>query len=132
MSGMPQSAVIALIIIVAILVVVPVILKIIGFRIIGNAEVGIVEKLWSRKGSLHNKIIAANGDFTDVRKFLDDNGQQGPQRAILREGTYAINLAQFTVISGTDQIHFLPLGNKDELTAVTALTKKIDDDGGFK
>ena len=38
-------------------------------------------------------------DFQDVRAFLADGGQRGPQRRILREGTYAINLAQFVVIT---------------------------------
>ncbi len=38
-------------------------------------------------------------DFHDVRTFLIDGGQKGPQRAILREGTYAINLAQFVIIT---------------------------------
>ena len=38
-------------------------------------------------------------DFLDVRAFLGAGGQKGPQRAILREGTYAINLAQFVMIT---------------------------------
>ena len=38
-------------------------------------------------------------DFLDTRGFLAAGGQKGPQRAILREGTYAINLAQFVVIT---------------------------------
>src|SRR5262249_7108414 len=38
-------------------------------------------------------------DFGDVRAFLELGGQRGPQRRILREGTYAINLAQFVVIT---------------------------------
>jgi len=38
-------------------------------------------------------------DFLDTRAFLSAGGQKGPQRAILREGTYAINLAQFVVIT---------------------------------
>ena len=38
-------------------------------------------------------------NFLDVRAFLADGGQKGPQRAILREGTYAINLAQFVMIT---------------------------------
>ncbi len=42
--------------------------------------------------------IAAN-DFQDVAAFLNNGGQRGPQRQILREGTYAINLAQFVVIT---------------------------------
>ena len=53
---------ITLIAVLAIFVVLPLFLKLIGVRIIGNNEVGIVEKLWSRKGSLHNKIIALNGE----------------------------------------------------------------------
>ncbi len=38
-------------------------------------------------------------DFQDVREFLTKGGQKGPQRKILREGTYAINLAQFIVLT---------------------------------
>ena len=38
-------------------------------------------------------------DFLDTRGFLSSGGQKGPQRAILREGTYAINLAQFVIIT---------------------------------
>lgn len=38
-------------------------------------------------------------DFQDVAAFLRAGGQRGPQRKILREGTYAINLAQFVVIT---------------------------------
>ncbi len=38
-------------------------------------------------------------DFGDVRGFLAGGGQKGPQRKIVREGTYAINLAQFVVLT---------------------------------
>jgi uncharacterized membrane protein YqiK len=38
-------------------------------------------------------------DFHDVRAFLATGGQRGPQRQILREGTHAINLAQFLVVT---------------------------------
>ncbi len=38
-------------------------------------------------------------DFQDVRAFLQNGGQKGPQRKILREGSYAINLAQFIVLT---------------------------------
>ena len=128
-------------------------------RYVRNNRVAIVEKLWSRNGSVTNGLIALNGeagyqpvvlrggyhffmpfqyrvhsqplvtipqgqigyvfardgaplgptqtlasnlrtaDFLDVRRFLEDGGQKGPQRAILREGTYAINLAQFVIIT---------------------------------
>jgi uncharacterized membrane protein YqiK len=46
--------------------------------------------------------------FQDARAFLEHGGQQGPQRALLREGTYAVNLAQFVVIT-EEKIHYLPL-----------------------
>ena len=130
------------------------------FRYIPNDKVGIVEKLWSGKGSLsEGAIVALNGEagfepdvlrggvhfgywrwqyavhkrpmitvkqgklayvfsragealgpsqtlgrvvtcnhYQDVRAFLKD-GQKGRQRAILREGVYAVNLSVFNVIT---------------------------------
>ena len=38
-------------------------------------------------------------DFEDVRAFIANGGQKGPQRKILREGTYAVNLAQFVILT---------------------------------
>lgn len=52
-------------------------------------------------------------DFADVRAFLEKGGQRGPQRQILREGTYAINLAQFVVLVD-GQVHYLPLERSDD------------------
>jgi uncharacterized membrane protein YqiK len=52
-------------------------------------------------------------EFQDVAGFLRAGGQRGPQRRILREGTYAINLAQFVVIT-MDRIHYLALDKDDE------------------
>ena len=131
------------------------------FRYIPNNQVGIVEKLWSAKGSITDGFIALNGeagyeqevlrgglhvffpfmyrihksvlvtvgqgkiayvfardgaplgasqvlgandteeksDFQDARKFLLAGGQKGPQRKVLREGTYAINTTQFAIIT---------------------------------
>ncbi len=43
------------------------------------------------------------GEADDVRGFLEKGGQAGPQRRMLRTGTYAINTALFNVISGTDE-----------------------------
>jgi len=57
------------------------------------------------------QALAANNkasNFQDVREFITKGGQKGPQRLILREGTYAINLAQFVVIT-RDKIYYLPL-----------------------
>ncbi|HET9625495.1 MAG TPA: SPFH domain-containing protein [Kofleriaceae bacterium] len=141
-------------------------------RYIPNNRIGIVEKLWSRHGSLKHGFIALAGeagfqsdvlrggwhmmfpfqyrvhvmplvtipqgklgyvfardgqplpptqalasnavakDFTDVADFLR-TGQRGPQRRVLREGTYAINLAQFVVLT-EDELHYLSLGSDDE------------------
>jgi uncharacterized membrane protein YqiK len=173
-----------------------------GLQIVGNTEVGVVEKKWGG-GSLRGKLIALNGEagfqpdvlrggfhflpgwkykvhkvplvtihrgqigyvfardgqplgrytradgkeiieagqtlghvvcngaFTDVRAFLSEGGQQGPQRAILREGTYAINLAQFTVISGPDEIAFLPIGDREEKQQFLAVAQHIAKSDGF-
>ncbi|NTW97317.1 MAG: flotillin family protein [Oscillochloris sp.] len=58
----------------------------------------------------------AGGDFQDVAAFLAAGGTRGPQRAILREGTYAINLAQFIVIT-EERVFSLPLSREeDEIT----------------
>jgi uncharacterized membrane protein YqiK len=139
-----------------------------GMRYIPNSRVGIVEKLWSLRGSLsEGRVIALNGEagyqvdvlrgglyffywpwqyrihkvplttvsqgkigyvfardgeplkpeqtlgrvvpcnnFQDARAFIcggegpkSRGGQRGRQRAILREGVYAINLALFVVIT---------------------------------
>src|SRR5689334_8769522 len=130
-------------------------------RYIPNNQVGIVEKLWTFRGSIAEGFIALNGeagfepevlrgglhlffpfmyrihrsdlvtvgqgkiayvfardgaplgasqvlgandtedksDFQDARRFLLGGGQKGPQRKILREGTYAINTTQFAIIT---------------------------------
>ena len=52
---------------------------------------------------LPTQTLASNeeaNDFQDVRGFLAKGGQKGPQRKIVREGTYAINLAQFIILTG--------------------------------
>jgi uncharacterized membrane protein YqiK len=132
-----------------------------GVRYIPHNKVGIVEKLWSRKGSLtEGRIVALEGEagfqsellrgglhagyfpwqyrihreplvmiaesrigyiyardgnplpptqtlarivdcnhFQDAKAFLAGGGQRGRQRAILREGVFAINVALFVVIT---------------------------------
>ena len=63
--------------------------------------------------TLASNITAS--DFQDTSGFLNGGGQRGPQRKILREGTYAINLAQFVVIT-EEQIFYLPLDSSEEAT----------------
>lgn len=159
-------------------------------RYVGNNRVAIVEKIWSRNGSITSGLIALNGeagyqpdvlrggyhffvpfqykvhaqplvtipqgqigyvfardgaplgptqtlasnvrtiDFLDVRRFLADGGQKGPQRTILREGTYAINLAQFVIIT-REQIYGLMLeANDPQLFA--EMQSVIESRGGFQ
>src|SRR5215471_10243082 len=69
-------------------------------------------------------------DFQDVRAFLTSGGQRGPQRQILREGTYAINLAQFVVIT-EDGVRYLPL-NRDELETFRRMADVINEREGFQ
>ena len=49
----------------------------------------------------------------DARGFLEGGGQRGPQRRILRSGTYAPNLALFCVITD-GKIHTLGPANSDD------------------
>jgi len=141
-------------------------------RYVGNNRVAIVEKIWSRKGSISAGLIAMGGeagyqpvvlrggyhffvpfqyrvhsqplvtipqgqigyvfardgapleptqtlasnaataDFLDVAAFLANGGQKGPQRTILREGTYAINLSQFVIVT-RERIYGLMLESND-------------------
>lgn len=167
-------------------------LWILGFRIIDNDKVGIVEKWWSRKGSLKEQIIVLNGEagyqpellrggihfrtpllykihvvplvtipqgkvayvfardgkpleptqtlgkvvsegdnFQNVRGFIVNGGQKGPQRGIIREGTYAFNLAQFVIITDT-VTYCLKTGTKAEQEMLKAMAKLIHERKGFE
>src|SRR5919198_6569344 len=78
--------------------------------------------------SLASNVTAHN--FQDVRDFLANGGQKGPQRKILREGTYAINLAQFVVIT-EDAVFYLPL-NREEEAVFKRMAEVIKERGGFQ
>jgi uncharacterized membrane protein YqiK len=171
-------------------------------RYIPNNYVGIVEKLWSRNGSVgEGSIIALNGEagyqadllrggvhfglwrwqyrihkvrlvtipqgkigyvyardgeplqpsqtlgrivpcnnFQDARAFLGQpagdgseqpRGQRGRQRAILREGVYAINLALFVVLT-EDAVYALPqLQDRQEMQAIAAWQEEFHENDGF-
>ncbi|MDX2171134.1 MAG: SPFH domain-containing protein [Deltaproteobacteria bacterium] len=158
-------------------------------RYIPNSRVGIVEKLWSQRGSVVNGLIALDGeagyqpdvlrgglhfmvplqyrihivplvtiaqghlgyvfardgqplpatqalagnvagtDFSDAATFLRSGGQRGPQRQVLREGTYAINLAQFVVITD-DGVFCLPLVTAEE-AVLTRMAQLVEERAGF-
>jgi uncharacterized membrane protein YqiK len=61
-------------------------------------------------------------DFSDVRAFLTKGGQRGPQRKLLREGSYAINTAQFAVITERGVLyHRLEKGEEQVFNAMAQL-----------
>lgn len=166
-------------------------LWLIGFRIVPNNKIAVIEKWWSRKGSLDMQIIALNGEagyqpqvirggihfltplmyrvhisplvtvpqgqiayvfardgeplepiqtlgkiipecnnFQDARDFLLNGGQRGPQRGIIREGTYAFNLAQFIIIT-EDKIYYQPMGTKAEEATIMNMATLLKDRNGF-
>lgn len=69
-------------------------------------------------------------DFQDAEGFLAAGGQKGPQRRVLREGTYAINLVQFVVLT-SDHLYYLPL-NKDDADVFRRMASLIQARGGFE
>ncbi|WP_160691912.1 SPFH domain-containing protein [Clostridium sp. C2-6-12] len=168
------------------------IFKILGLRIIGTSEVGVVEKWWSPKGNLKDgKFIALNGEagfqpdvlrtgihfkscllfkvekcplvtipqgqigyvfardgeplketqtlgrvvecanYQDTKAFLANGGQKGPQRAILREGTYAFNLSAFVIL--TEAIdYYINIGNKLEAEQIKRMSDDLRAQNGFR
>src|SRR4029450_2302542 len=72
---------------------------------------------------------ATANDFQSAAVFLRAGGQRGPQRKILREGTYAINLAQFVVL--TDEgVFCLPLTPSEE-QLMLRMAELIEERHGF-
>jgi len=72
---------------------------------------------------------ATASDFQDVTDFLRKGGQRGPQRKILREGTYALNLAQFVIIT-EERLYYLPL-EKGEEEVFQRMAKVLREREGF-
>ena len=161
-----------------------------GFRLIPNNKIGVVEKRLSGGGSVKTGLIALGGeagfqpqvlrgglhflmpiqyrvhimplvtipqgkigyvfardgaplpptqalasnvaasDFQDVTAFLKAGGQKGPQRKILREGTYALNLAQFVVITD-ERVFYLPL-ERGEDQVFNRMSALIEERHGFE
>src|SRR5262249_46616055 len=175
-------------------------LELFGLRYIPNDRVGVVEKLWSPKGSIaEGRIIALSGEagfqsdvlrggfhfglwrwqyrihklplvtipqgqigyvyardgeplaasqtlgrvvdcnnFQDARSFLasesvseaSPTGQRGRQRAIFREGVYAINLALYVVIT-ENQVYRLSLQGRAELETILSWQQELRALDGF-
>ncbi len=79
------------------------------------------------------QVLASNAtvqDFQEVEGFLKNGGQRGPQRRILREGTYAFNLVQFIVIT-EERMYALSL-SKEEAETVRGMAEVIGQRNGFR
>lgn len=95
---------------------------------------GKIGYIFARDGEMLSamQVLAANPvaiDFQNVTGFLANGGQRGPQRQILREGTYALNLAQFIVIT-QERVYYLPLG-RDDQTVIQNMAAVINERNGF-
>jgi len=81
-----------------------------------------------------SQVLAANdteekSDFQDARKFLMNGGQKGPQRKILREGTYAINTTQFAIITN-ERVYGHALSAQEQ-SVLDSMKQTIADRKGF-
>ena len=77
------------------------------------------------------KVIPEGSNFQDTRGFLINGGQKGPQRGIIREGTYAFNLAQFIIITEA-KIYYLPMGTSAEESTIASMAVLLKERDGFK
>src|SRR5512134_1541122 len=95
---------------------------------------GKIGYIFARDGMLLDptQTLASNedvSDFQDVEAFLKNGGQRGPQRRVLREGTYAINLVQFIVLTD-GRVYSLPLSRED-MDVIQKMATVIAERGGF-
>jgi uncharacterized membrane protein YqiK len=95
---------------------------------------GKIGYIFARDGQLLDptQALAANDiafDFQDVEGFLKNGGQRGPQRRVLREGTYAINLMQFIVLTD-ERVYSLPL-SREEMQVIQSMAHVIAERHGF-
>ncbi len=96
---------------------------------------GKIGYIFARDGKLlePTQVLASNvtaNDFQDVEAFLKNGGQRGPQNRILRDGTYAINLMQFVVIT-EGRVYCLPL-NREESAIIQGMADSITERHGFR
>src|SRR5512141_3471382 len=95
---------------------------------------GKIGYIFARDGKLldSTQTLASNADvsdFQDVERLLKNGGQRGPQRRVLREGTYAINLVQFIVLTD-GRVYSLPLSRED-MDVIQKMATVIAERNGF-
>ncbi len=96
---------------------------------------GKIGYIFARDGQQLNpaQVLASNAtvqDFQNVEGFLKNGGQRGPQRRILREGTYAFNLIQFIVVT-EERVYALSL-SKEEADTIRGMAEVIGQRNGFR
>lgn len=96
---------------------------------------GKIGYLYARDGAamLPTQTLASNErdlDYEDVAAFIKNGGQKGPQRKVLREGTYALNLAQFVVFTA-DRTFGLVL-EADDKAQFAKMNSDIAERNGFE
>lgn len=77
------------------------------------------------------KVVPEGSNFQNTKAFLLNGGQKGPQRGIIREGTYAFNLAQFIIIT-QDRIYYLPMGTRSEESTIINMAEQLKERDGFR
>ena len=70
-----------------------------GQSLAGNSSFSAAPPREVQKTDVAAGAVRNPDDFENVREFLAAGGQKGPQRKVLREGVYAINTAQFVVLT---------------------------------
>lgn len=79
-------------------------------------------------------------NYQDARAFIENGGQKGIQRSVLREGTYGFNLAQFVILT-SEKAYYIPIGRDDrkeieEMRQRIATSGSVNEEGqnlnGFK
>jgi uncharacterized membrane protein YqiK len=97
---------------------------------------GTIAYIFARDGETLEsaQVLASNATedqcaFEDARRFLQGGGQKGPQRKILREGTYAINTTQFAIITA-ERVYSHAL-TPQEQGVLDAMARTIGDRRGF-
>ena len=78
--------------------------------------------------ALGRAVVCNN--FQDLRGFLANGGQRGRQRAILREGVYAIHTAQFVVLTA-DRVYAGPV-DAHERKEIERWQLALRENGGFR
>lgn len=95
---------------------------------------GTIGYIFARSGQplFPGQTLAALPDgasFEDARGFIMSGGQRGPQRQILREGVYAINTAQFVMLT-SEGTHAVRLSSDE--AALQEMRSRIEERRGFQ